>query len=75
MKSTNYCDGMVMNTLVLITLSGVILVHGQDHRISVNVETFKQERYCRNMHALNSFKFRVYNTNEKREVTRKYKFL
>ena len=64
-----------MNTLVLITLSGVILVHGQDQRISVNVETFKQERYCRNMHALKCFKFRVYNTNVKREVTRKYNFL
>ena len=57
MKSTNYCDVMVINTLVLITLSGVILVHGEDHRISVNVETFKQERYYRNMHALKSFKF------------------
>ena len=57
MKSANYSDVMVMNALVLITLSGVILVHGQDHRISVNVETFKQERYCRNMHALMSSKF------------------
>ena len=57
MKSTNFFDVMVINTLVLITLSGVILVHGEDHRISVNVETFKQERYYRNMHALKSFKF------------------
>ena len=57
MKLKNDCDVMFMNTLALITLSGVILVHGKEHRISVNVETFKQERYYRNMHALNSSKF------------------